>query len=110
MTPRPRQEISRSCRRSVRAALERVHVVPQQLAVRLLALGVPFYGLNRQKNYPEPKSQHVEVLRFMTGQVARSNRIDGSFCTVFLLCHESKHSCSCVRFLIKFHVQVGPKH
>ena len=85
--------------------------VPRQTDVLIDGLlGVPFYGLNRQFFYPEPKSQHVEVLRFMTGQVARSNRIDGSFCTVFLLCHESKHSCSCVRFLIKFQVQVGPKH
>ena len=69
-----------------------VNCVDGSECVGYLYVGVPFYGLNRQKNYPEPKSQHVEVLRFMTGQVARSNRIDGSFCTVFLLCHESKHS------------------
>ena len=31
----------------------------------------------------------------MRGQVARSNRIDGSFCTVFVLSHESKCGVNC---------------
>ena len=51
-----------------------------------------FYGLNRPKIHPEPKSQQVEVLRFVSRQVARSNRCHDAVRTRYLSTHESKHS------------------